>query len=231
MAIFDMLDKIDDIIYEPIKLMTDWAREPLRRREHEREKEKQEHSKTIDANLAIKKKTEVQRILTEIDELRKDKDFQRMKAVSDAIMQYQKDLTHLNIDAINAIGQMQLNLRERAQDLVYDKTIKYKELQDKAHHQAIDEIEEIEKRFHNNEAAKAMFYKSVDHRLANIISTAHKFLIELNNDIAVLNESIRTLTESGQNFIEGHLEKFHVNNNILLENSAKPKALTGERTT
>ena len=38
MAFFDMFDKLDDIIYEPIKLITDWAREPLKTREIARKK-------------------------------------------------------------------------------------------------------------------------------------------------------------------------------------------------
>ncbi|MCY1551372.1 hypothetical protein D9M68_876970 [compost metagenome] len=105
---------------------------------------------------------------------------------------------------------MQLDLREKAQDLVYEKTIKYKELQDSAHHQAYMEIQKIEESFAENEFAKNILYKSVDQRLANIIITAQKFLEELNNDIAVLNKSINLLTEQGQTFIESHLEKFHV---------------------
>ncbi|MFG5864580.1 hypothetical protein [Metapseudomonas sp. CR1201] len=232
MAWYSVLDKLDDIIYEPIKLVTDWAREPLKAREHSRELEREErrqrleaeirkeekileaqlseNSRNLDADIEIRKKTEVQRILTEIDTLRKDKDFQRMQAVSDAIMKYQEKLTALNISAINAIGNMQLDLREKAQDLVYEKTIKYKELQDSAHHQAYMEIQKIEESFAGNEFAKNILYKSVDQRLANIIITAQKFLEELNNDIAVLNKSINLLTEQGQTFIESHLEKFHV---------------------
>ena len=130
MGFFDMFDKLDDIIYEPIKLITDWAREPLKTREHKRDLEREtniintnaklEREKLelesnlrnqeleLQANLSIKKETEVHRIISEIDELQKDKDFQRMKLVSESIMKYQKELTTLNVNAINAIGTMQL---------------------------------------------------------------------------------------------------------------------------
>lgn len=241
MGMLDMIDKLDDIIYEPIKLITDWAREPLKSREHRRSIEANERKikaeseakikeasyvaniedqhKKVDAELEIKKKTEVQRILAEIEEMKKDKDFERMKAVSEAIMQYQQHLTRLNVNAINAIGHMQLELREKAQNLVYDKTMKYKQLQDGAHSQAFEEIQRIEKDFSGNEVAKNILYKSVDTRLANIITTAQNFLIELNNDIALLNKSINLLTERGQSFIEDHLGQFHVvTNGSLLSN-------------
>lgn len=232
MAWYDMLDKLDDIIYEPIKLVTDWAREPLKAREHSRNLDKDERAKRLeseirkdektldaklsdqskinDAELEIRRKTEVQRILAEIEVFKKDKELERMQAVSDAVMKYQKKLSQLNISAINAIGHMQLDLRKKAQDLVYEKTINYKELQDGAHKQAFLEMQHIEESFPNNEAAKAILYRSVDQRLANIIITAQKFLEELNNDIAVLHQSINLLTAQGQNFIENHLEKFHV---------------------
>ncbi|SDE29267.1 hypothetical protein [Desulfuromonas thiophila] len=201
-----IFNKLGDIIFEPINLVTDWAREPLKKRDHLRCLEAKEH----EMNLEVKKKTEIVKIISEIEEIRKDKDFSRMKAVSDAIMQYQECLTKLNINAINAIGHMQLDLREKAQTLVYDKTRKYKQLQDDAHLQAQDEIIKIETMFSGNESAKNILYRSVDIRLANIISTAQNFLVELNNDITVLNKSINLLTEQGQTFIESHLQQFHV---------------------
>lgn len=254
MNVLNLFDKIDDIIYEPIKLMTDWAREPLKERENRRQMARDQYSahveteekikqashaanldmaqKKLDADLEIKRKTDVQRILVEIEELRKDKDLIRMKAVSDAIMQYQEHLTRLNVSAINAIGCMQLDLREKAQNLVYEKTIKYKELQDNAHSQAVSEIMKIETDFAGNEPAKMILYKSVDVRLANIISTAQNFLLELNNDITVLNRSINLLTERGQTFIQDHLSQFHlVTNGSFLESPEAPKTLPNGRGT
>jgi hypothetical protein len=236
MNVLEMFDKLDDIIYEPIKLFTDWAREPLKDREHKRSIEASiaEHDiktkeqkntaeiemrhKDLDASLEIKKQTEVQRIISEIEELRKDNEFQRMKKVSEAIMEYQKHLTKLNVNAINAIGNMQLDLREKAQELVYDKTMKYKKLQDESHNQAEEEMLRIEKNFADNEAAKSMLYRSVDARLANIITTAQNFLVELNEDIKLLNSGINLLTEKGQSFIDNHLNQFHSVTSNKLEN-------------
>ena len=210
MGFFDMFDKLDDIIYEPIKLITDWAREPLKTREHKRDLEREtniintnaklEREKLelesnlrnqeleLQANLSIKKETEVHRIISEIDELQKDKDFQRMKLVSESIMKYQKELTTLNVNAINAIGTMQLELREKAQDLVYNKTIRYKELQDKAIHEAGEDLEKILEKFPDNERMQDILIKAVDKRLSNVIDTAQNFLLELNEAIKLLNK-------------------------------------------
>jgi len=162
-----------------------------------------------ETNLSIKKETEVHRIISEIDELQKDKDFQRMKLVSESIMKYQAELTKLNVNAINAIGNMQLDLREKAQDLVYSKTVRYKELQDKAIDEAGDDLEKILLKFPDNERAQDIMIKAVDKRLSNIIDTAQNFLLELNEDIKLLNKSINSLAEGGQMFIEKHLDNFH----------------------
>jgi hypothetical protein len=248
-----MFDKLDDIIYKPIELVTDWAEEPLRNWEHQRSKEREEHNlkleierqnlqhkleqerqnndlqrkikeetektkidaeiarlnKTHETELQIKKETEVVRIIAEIESLRKDQDFQRMKAVSEAIIKFQQELTHLNVDAISAIGNLQLDLREKAQKLVYEHTIKYKELQDQAMQDAMNDLIRIEKQFGENEMAKTILITAIDKRLANVIDTASYFLQELNSDIKSLNQNIDMLASSGQKFIERHLEQFH----------------------
>lgn len=227
MSFLNMFDKLDDIIYKPIEAITDWAKEPLKQWEHKRDLEKQTALLNAESenkikenesrvNLAIKKETEIKRILAEIEEYKKDKEFERMKAVSEAIMKYQQELTKLNVNAINAIGHMQLDLREKAQALVYDKTIKYKELQDSAFREAAEDLKRIENDFSGNEIAKEILVKAVDKRLANIIDTAHNFLLELNADMKLLNQNISILADKGQIFIEHHLDKFH-----MIESTAK----------
>ena len=244
MGFLSALKSIGNIVTKPIELLTDWGREPLKGREHSRSMERETNSINANAkierdklelesklriqeqesetNLAIRKETEVHRVISEIDELQKDKDFQRMKLVSESIMKYQEELTKLNVNAINAIGNMQLELREKAQDLVYSKTVRYKELQDKAIEEAGEDLEKILLKFPDNERAQDIMIKAVDKRLSNIIDTAQNFLLELNEDIKLLNKSINSLAEGGQKFIEKHLDNFHQipnnSNHKMIEN-------------
>lgn len=227
MSLVSFIPKLADIVLKPIELMTDWAREPLNRFEHARLMERDEAKIKAESNykmqenehninLQIKKETEVVRIIAEIEEFKKDQEFARMKAVSDAIMKYQVELTKLNIDAIQSLGSMQLELRERAHELVYSKTIKYKELQNQACLEAAEDLMKIEKDFSDNPIARDILVKAVDKRLSNIIETASNFLLELNADIRLLNQNISLLTEQGQRFIEGHLEKFHLIDSVQI---------------
>nr|WP_312058995.1 hypothetical protein [Fervidobacterium pennivorans] len=256
-----LIDKLGNIIYTPIELLTDLAKEPLKRWEHKRsieridaeaqarikeknaevdliikkertlaeieefkkDKELEREKARIDAEAQARaqarikeKNAEVdlmikkERALAEIEEFKKDKELERMKAVSEAIMKYQDQLTRLNVNAINAIGHMQLDLRERAQQLVCEKSIIYIKMQKKAFEEAENDLKRIEKDFHENDRAREILMNAVGKRLVNIIDTATKFLIELNEDIKKLNHSISLLAEQGQIFIEHHLKKFHV---------------------
>ena len=104
MSLWKMFDKLDDIVYEPMKLMTDWAREPLKSREHKRREQSADQElqreiqrktaeqkiaseikmkeRELEANIEIKKETGVVRIIAEIEELKKDQDFKRTMCLS-----------------------------------------------------------------------------------------------------------------------------------------------------
>jgi hypothetical protein len=183
---------VGEIVTKPMELVTDWLREPLRYQEAERH---------------IKRETEIKRILVEIEENRKDREFERMKAVSEAILRYQQELTKLNVDAISAIGYMQLDLREKAQTIVYERTIRLKELQAVAFREATEDLKMIEREFPENNRSHEILTNAVDQRLSNIIDAAHNFLVELNLDIKLLNQSISILADKGQFFIERHLDQ------------------------
>ncbi|HGY0991708.1 TPA: hypothetical protein ACNU17_000569 [Aeromonas salmonicida subsp. pectinolytica] len=186
------------------------AEHEIRTREMELAHELNKKNKELDVNLEIRRVTEIERAAVEIQEWKKEKEFERMERTTAAIAHYLKQLTILNVETINAIGHMQLELKERAQQLVYEKTFQYKELQDIAIKDAMNDILKIEEQFGSNERAKDILMKAVDKKLGNIIDTSTRFLEELNRDIVNLNESIDRLTQQGQKFIESHLERFHI---------------------
>ncbi|WP_311749330.1 hypothetical protein [Proteus terrae] len=181
----------------------------IRIKEMEYEHNLKSKEKELEVNLEVRRVREIEKAVAEIQEWKKEKEFERMERTTAAIALYLEQLTKLNIETINAIGHMQLELKERAQKLVYEKTIQYKKLQDIAIEEAMNDFLRIEEKFGNNERAKDILIKAVDTKMGNIISTSTRFLEELNRDIVNLNESIDRLTNQGQKFIENHLERFH----------------------
>lgn len=225
-------DALLSCISKPVEVLCDWASEPLKTRSHNRSESarKSAHERSVEASTAqaraehefktkemelevdleVRRVREIEKAVAEIQEWKKEKEFERMERTTAAIALYLEQLTKLNVETINAIGHMQLELKERAQQLVYEKTIQYKELQDTAIEEAMNDFLRIEDKFGDNERAKDILIRAVDTKMGNIIDTSTRFLEELNRDIVNLNESIDRLTNQGQKFIENHLERFHI---------------------
>lgn len=180
----------------------------------------------LSTNLHIKRETEIVRIITEIEQLKKDKDLERMKAVSDAMMSYQKELTRINVEAVEAIGTMRIELQRKAYELIHEKTQQYNELQEKAIQQAEDQFQRIDNNATMSESSKNVLRGAVDKKLAGIIDNATRFLEQLNDDMQIISKDINLITSSGQDFIQRHLEQFQLigmsaETTALLENSTE----------
>ena len=168
-----------------------------KRSEHKRN----EVAKDRDVERHIKRETEIVRIITEIEQLKKDKEFERMKAVSDSMMAYQTELTRINVEAVEAIGSMRIELQRKAYELIHEKTMQYNHLQDIALQQAQDQLERIDSNPNMSEASKNIMINAVDKKLAGIIDNATRFIVQLNDDMQIIGKDINLITSSSQHFI------------------------------
>ena len=254
-----VLSKLGDILLSPVTMMCNWAEEPLRRAEYKRQEESKDKDVQreierqigvetglsdqkmkeleLSTNLKIKRETEIVRIISEIEQLKKDKEFDRMKLVSDAMMDYQKELTRINVDAVEAIGSMRIDLQRKAYDLIHEKTQQYAELQDRAIQQAEDQLARIDNNPDMRESSKNILCNAVDAKLAGVIRNATQFIEQLNDDMQLISKDINLITSSGQKFIERHLEQFQLigfneQTAVLLGNedlSQNPESLLSNR--
>ena len=261
-------------ITSPLGVLEDWAREPLKRWENQREQadkdrdverdirrqtgvdrvqselrqeEARQQSKLRQeearqqrdlethksklrqeearqqCDLEIRMRTEVDRINAETEQWTKDQEFQRMKNVADALVRYKEELTKLQVNTIRAIGNMDIELRARAQDLILAKTKEYKALQDQATKDAEDEFCRILDKFSGNERILNIMISNSERKLASIVDSTTMFLEELRGDISKMNESIDMITRSGQAFIDRQIETQF--NQISLPAGNAPKQL------
>ncbi len=157
------------------------------------------------ADLEIKMQTEIQRINAETEQWTKDQEFQRMKDVAEAVCHYRERLTQLQLNTIRAIGNMDIELREKAQNLILTKTREYKALQDQAQKDAEAEFERILDKFSNNERMMDILITSAQKKLASVIDGASQFLAGLNDDIMRMNSNIDLITQQGQKFIDAQI--------------------------
>lgn len=215
------LSKLGDVLLSPVNMLCSWAEEPLKRAEIERQEDAKDNDVRRDierqigvekglSELKIRSETEVVRIISEIEELKKDKEFERMKAVSNAMMDYQKELTRINVEAVEAIGSMRIDLQRKAYELIHEKTQQYAQLQDKAINQAQDQLDRIDNNSNMSEKSKNIISNAVDEKLTGIIRNATRFIEQLNDDMQLIGKDINLITSSGQKFIQRHLEQFQL---------------------
>lgn len=230
-GIMSFIGKLGSVVTDPFDVLKDWANEPLKRWENERNEEsrKQAHLREMDKMLAeekirsdlrmkeekarvdldIQREAGILRVAADIEELRKDKQLERMKQASEALVHYESKMMLLMTDIVRSMGEMQLDLRERAQKLVLEKTAHYEAIQSEAFSKMAREIEEVEIKFPANERAKDMLYAAIDRKYNSILDATTGFLAELSRDMGDINRSITGITESGKMFVEQHLSQFN----------------------
>lgn len=228
MSILSVVGSVFKTITGPLGILEDWAKEPLKRwennrneankdRDVERSIRQQTGVETVkselrmkeakhQADLEIKMKTEINRINAETDQWIKNQEFQRMKDVAAAVATYRERLTELQLNTIRAIGNMDIELRAKAQDLILCKTKEYKALQDKTQKDAEEEFERIIEKFSSNERIMDIMITNAQKKLASVIDGTSQFLLGLNDDIQKMNNNIDLITRSGQAFIDRQID-------------------------
>lgn len=209
--LFDMFDKLDDIIYKPIETCCEWTKEPLKRWEHEREQqaernrvENEIYRQQQEMQLAqwdAEKRMELEqaqaRANIELDNLAADSQLARNTAMDQAIKQYQVDLARVTQEIIQSIGSMNLQLRAEANDMLLAKTRDYKALQDEAIEKADKRLLEIKERYGDNERVRIKMEDAVISQMTSVIEHADTFMEELSADLRKINDTIQQLTEKG----------------------------------
>lgn len=220
--------KVFKVCTGPLGILEDWAAEPLKRWENERDQANRDRDverairqqtgvesvksdlrikeASHQADLEIKMQTEIARINAETEQWTKDQEFQRMKNVAEAVTRYRERLTELQLNTIRAIGNMDIELRAKAQDLILSKTREYKALQDQAEKDAETEFERITEKFSGNERIMDIMITNASKKLASVIDGTSQFLLGLNEDIQKMNHNIDIITQSGQAFIDRQIE-------------------------
>lgn len=236
--IFKMFDKVDDIVYEPVKLVCDVFRQPLKEMDAKNKRKNMELENKLhceikqfemELDLQHRKRegeidANIRKVNAEIDEMITEADFERQTQIVEAIKRYQKDLGEASVELSNCIGCMSIELRERAYRLVDERTRAYKKMQDEALSDAETRFEELERRFPNGGKAKEIMESAIERQLIGIIENADKFICSMHDDIAQMMANIDHITAQAINNTNNYLSPmiakgFAVSNNsYALEN-------------
>lgn len=197
MGLLSMFDKLDDIIYAPVKAVSSWLEEPLRYTEHRREMKSAKQAAELEvwrAQEQEKLRQAANKADADLQAMADDAQFARNKAAVEAIKQYQIDLAKANEMMIENIGRMSLELRAEAQEMMISYTDRYRAQQDEALRKADARMAEIQERYANNDRIREKMEDTVIVQMTSIINFADEFVGELSKDLKRINELTDDLT-------------------------------------
>ena len=136
-----------------------------------------------------------QKFNAELDDMVARKEIERNSLVMEAIANYQRTMAECTVSIGNAIGNMSIELRERATALVEDKQRQYSALQEAAMDKATAQLERIYEKFPTESRARTIMENAVEKQLNNIIETSDRFMRTIDADFSKMMDSVQRITE------------------------------------
>lgn len=201
--IFGMFDKLDDIVYEPIKLLCDALRQPLiqinadnERKKAEQELELAKQVQQYEVELEIyRKKQEMQlsaderKMEEEINQIIFDHELQRREDMVQLEMQYRKEMAEAATQLTQIIANMKVETRSEILALYMEKEKEYLDLQAKYKNQMLDTVKSLREAFPDG-TGEDLIKDEVKIQLRNISERSSAFSKLLNKDMEKLFGSI-----------------------------------------
>ncbi|MBQ5872941.1 MAG: hypothetical protein IIW58_02210 [Bacteroidales bacterium] len=230
MGITSVIGKVFKAVTSPLGVLENWANEPLKRWENNRQqqnadreverrireqtgvesvksqlrREEAEHQ----ASLEIKMQTDIARINAETEQWAKDEEFARNKELMEAAMKFRERSSELMTNIVKELGNMNLELREKAQNLILEKTREYEALQDEAQAKAEEEFVRIEEKFAGKGRVYDIMVTASEKKLIGVMDATAEFIANLKEDIKAMNQNIDLLTTSGHNHMNKMIDSF-----------------------
>ena len=180
------------IIDKPLEIIDNQLKFYQQRRNAEHEQELRQEEAKFNQKLELDR----QKLNAELDDMIARKEIERQSLVVNAIMEYQKTMAECTISIGNSIGNMNIELRERATALVEEKQKQYSALQDEAMDKAGAQLERIYEKFPTESKARSIMENAVEKQLNNIIDTSARFMQTIDADFSKMMDSVQRITEN-----------------------------------
>lgn len=156
-----------------------------------------------------------QKFNAELDDMVARKEIERNSLVMEAIANYQRTMAECTVSIGNAIGNMSIELRERATALVEDKQKQYSALQDAAMDKATAQLERIYEKFPTESRARTIMENAVEKQLNNIIETSDRFMRTIDADFSKMMDSVQRIAEGTMTNAGQYISPSFVNNAMI----------------
>lgn len=193
--ILGMFDKVDDIVYEPVKLLADWAKEPLKRFEHKRDErtlERQQQLAQADREHIAEMEISLRKRHVEIDQMIAEYNDIHAEKMVKALKNYQSTLATASVEIVNNIGLLSDEFRDRASKRVEETRKKLLEEIEMINEKSNKQLEKAKEDFGED---SVIFKKKLDVIISQeikLVEIAEGFILDFREDlkkqIALLDE-------------------------------------------
>lgn len=215
--IFGMFDKVDDIVYEPIKLVCDALRQPLKQIEAKNEKVKAEHKqelekqlKQFETDLELDKKrremeltVEQRKMEEEINQMILDNDLARREDMVQLEMKYRKEMAQAAAQLAQIMANMQVETRGKIFALYQEKEREYLDLQSKYKQEMFETVKSLKEIFSDGTGAD-IISEEVRTQLKAIADRSTAFSLLVNEDM----KKVFGIVDDGMKEITGLATKY-----------------------
>ena len=185
--IFGMFDNIDDIVYEPIKLLCDVFRYPLKVVEDKHSHKLEMQLQRFETDLEYEKKernmklTVEERILNEeINDMIRNNELARRKEMIELEKQYRLEMAEAAERLTSVLASISVEAREKVLTLYTEKKKEYLELQDREKTSMLSTIKEMKEIFSDSTAEISAVCIE---QIKSIAKNASEFSALLNRDM------------------------------------------------
>lgn len=215
--IFGMFDKVDDIIYEPIDLLCDILKQPLKQIDVHNQKKAAEHEqelakqiKEFEVNLELDKKEremklsiEERKAAEEIDQMIRDNDLKRRENMVQLEMRYRQEMAEAAARLAEVISNIEVETRGKILSLYAEKEKEYLDLQDKYRTQMFDTVKKLKEIFPDG-TGEDIISEEIRTQLKNISERSVAFTKLMNEDM----KNVFGVIDSGIQDIKGLATKY-----------------------
>ena len=208
---FGMFDKLDDIVYEPIKLVYDAVRMPMKNHDIKKQQEFDKDLKKFEEKLELdreRRKIEMsvdeRRMNEEINQMMIDRDMQRRADIIDLSLKYKKEMAEAAAQLGGIIAQIGVESRRQVLDMYKQSQRDYLEIQDEYRKQLNEQVKSLKEMFPDGS-----FNDIIRDELSNwskiIAERSVEFTRMMNDDVKSINQLVNTtiqqVSELGQKYL------------------------------
>lgn len=194
--IFGMFDKIDDIVYEPVKLVCDVLRQPLKQIDAHNEKAKAENNQKLEKELkqfeadleyqkeerSMKLSIEEKRLDEEINQMILDNEMARNQEMIDMEKKYKKEMATAAAELAQIIANIQVDTRGRILALYTEKEKEYIDLQSQYKREMFETVRTL-REIYPDGSGEDIIRTEITTQLKAISNRSANFSLLMNEDL------------------------------------------------